>query len=217
MTFDEKRRTMRRMIACLLVVFAVCLMSPAQTVAPQYVLNINYFGSGIYGQTSGVDNVFGYQLTTNFQLEGDLLAAPGGGVSDYLAGASYDLCGVKAIENALALTSLNCGKMEPFVALTGGEGRVQQTGLPVNSSPAFMAKIGVSIPNAAGSFAPEFVGGYGDFGPSVTGQSNKGLFFYSGFTFGGGTNAAATQAKIARRQRSDAKKQARLLKAMQQK
>jgi hypothetical protein len=192
------------------------LPSAAQVVAPQYSLNINYFGSGIYGQTSGVDSVFGYQLTTNFTLEGDLLTAPSGGVSDYLAGASYDLCGVKAIENALALTALNCGKMEPFVALTAGEGRVGQGTAPVNGAPAFMAKIGVSIPNASGSFAPEFVGGYGDFGPSITGQSNKGLFFYSGFTFGGGSNPAATQAKIARRNRADAKKLKRMQAALKQ-
>lgn len=199
-----------------LFLFLVTALSGAQVVAPQYSLNINFLGSGVYGQTSAMNSVFGYQLTTNFQLEGDLLAAPGGGVSDYMAGANYDLCGVKAIENALALTSLNCGKLLPFVGFVGGEGRVQQGTGPLNTGAAVMAKFGVSIPNASGSFAPEFVGGYGDFGPSITGQSNKGFYFYSGFTFGGGTSEAATQAKIARRQRAETKKRTRLL-ALQQK
>ncbi|MGA2443751.1 MAG: hypothetical protein ABSH08_22580, partial [Tepidisphaeraceae bacterium] len=170
----------------LTLLFALFAATSFAQVAPQYALEVNFFNSGIYGQTSALNTVFNYQLTTNLQLEGDLLAAPGGGLSDYEAGASYDLCGIKAVENALALTSLNCGKMEPFAAIVAGMGKVQQGTNPASEAPAFMAKLGVSLPTSSGSFAPEFVGGYGDFGPSVAGQSNKGWFFYSGFTFGGG-------------------------------
>ena len=203
---------MKTLIALLLVL--TCSVCLAQTIAtPQYTLNINYFGSGIYGTTSAVDSVFGYQLTTNTQLEGDLLVAPGGGVTDYEGGASYDLCGIKAVENALALTSLNCGKLEPFASFVGGIGKVQQGSSPSVEGPAVMAKLGVSIPNASGSFAPEFVGGYGDFGPSITGQSNKGFFFYGGLTFGAGNNPAATAAKIARMKRADAKKMKKMQEA----
>lgn len=202
---------MKKIGLTIAIVLLAGLSAAAQAIAPQYTLNINFFGSGIYGQTSAMNNVFGYQLTTNMQLEGDLLAAPGGGVSDYEAGGSYNLCGIKAIENALALTSLNCGKIEPFAAFVAGVGRVQQGLSPTVEGPAAMAKIGVGLPSASGSYAVEFVGGYGDFGPSITGQSNKGLFFYTGFTFGAGNNEAATQAKIARLKRAEIKKRARLM------
>lgn len=195
-------------IACLLCVIPLS----AQVVAtPQYTLNINFFGSGIYGTTTAVNNVFGYQLTTNLKLEADLLAAPGGGVNDYEGGASYDLCGIKSIETALATTSLSCGKMDPFISVTGGEGRVQQAGSAVQDAPAFMAKLGVNMPTASGTYSVPLVAGYGYFGPSITGQSNKGFFFYSGIVFGGGTNQAASQAKLLRRQRAEAKHQAKYL------
>jgi len=206
---------MKRYLLALLIL--ATSLSAQVVAAPQYSLNINFFGSGVYKTTTAVNNVFGYQLTTNLQLEADLLAAPGGGVNDYMGGAGYNLCGVKAIENALALTTLNCGKIEPFLSVTGGEGRVEQGGLPAQTAPAFMAKLGVNMPTASGTYSIPFVAGYGYFGPSIPGQSNKGFFFYSGITFGGGTSAAATQAKIARRQRSDAKKIARLQKKMAQK
>lgn len=208
--------SVRQFLVASLAIALLAIPLSAQAIAPQYTLNINFFGSGIYGQTSALNNVFGYQLTTNVKLEGDLLAAPGGGVSDYEAGASYDLCGVKAIENALALTSLNCGKIQPFISMVGGAGRVQQGSLPTQEGPAFMTKAGIALPSSSGGYAVEFVGGYGDFGPALAGQSNKGLFFYSGFTFGGGNNAAATEAKVARLRRSDAKKMARMQAKMKQ-
>jgi hypothetical protein len=196
----------------LVIVIALCsTVCFGQVVAsPQYTLNINFFGSGVYGTTTAVNNVFGYQLTTNVQLVADLLAAPGGGVNDYEGGAAYNLCGIKGLENALALTSLNCGKIEPFFSVTGGEGRVQQGSSPVQTAPAFMAKVGINMPTASGTYSIPLMAGYGYFGPSVVGQSNKGFFFYSGITFGGGTSASATQAKIARIKHSDAKKMARL-------
>lgn len=209
------RKTFALAVLCLLS--AIAAVPATAQIAPQYTLNVNFFGSGIYGQTSALNTVFNYQFTTNVKLEGDLLAAPGGGVSDYEAGASYNLCGIKAIDSALALTSLNCGKIEPFVSFTGGAGKVQQGSGPSLESPAFMAKIGVSLPTASGGSAVQFVGGYGDFGPSIAGQSNKGLFFYSGISFGAGNNQAATAAKIQRLRESEAKKLAKFQKALAKK
>jgi hypothetical protein len=209
---------MRRFFLCVAVIF-LAVTGFAQTpvvVSPQYMLNINFLGSGIYGTTTAVDTIFGYQLTTNVQLQGDMLAAPGGGLNAYMGGASYDLCGIKPIENVLASTSLNCGKVQPFFAAVGGVGRVQQGSSPTVDGPAGVAKLGVALPSASGTYAVAFVGEYGDFGPSITGQSNKGFAFYTGITFGGGNSAAATQAKIARMKRSEAKKMAKLQKAMAQ-
>jgi hypothetical protein len=184
-------------------------------IAPQYTYSISFLGSGVYNQTSAVDNIFTFQFTTNLKLEADLLTAPGGGVSDYEGGANYNLCGIKAVENALLNTTLNCGKIEPFVGGTVGLGRVQQAALPTQNGAAFMVKAGINMPSASGTWAVAAVVGYGDFGSAIPGQSNKGIFFNLPFTFGAGNNAAATQAKIARRRRSDAKKQAKLLKAQQ--
>jgi hypothetical protein len=197
----------------LMLSFVVILASlaPAQVVAtPQYTLNLNVLGSGIYGTTMAVDTVFGYQLTTNSQLEGDLLTAPGGGLTSYEGGANYNLCGIKALENLLMLTSLNCGKIQPFAAVVGGFSRVQQGILPTVDGGAIVGKVGISLPNVSGSFAVAAVAEYGDFGPSIQGQSNKGFVFYSGVTFGSGSNAAATQAKVARKQRAEAKQQAHM-------
>jgi hypothetical protein len=209
---------MKSRIGLLAVLFMLVSGLSAQVVAaPQYSYGISFLGSGVYNQTSAVDNIFGYQFTTNITLNAHLLTAPGGGVSDYLGGATYDLCGVKAIENALMSTSLNCGKIQPFVSGSVGLGRVQQGSLPQQNGAAFLVAAGINLPSASGTWAFAGVVGYGDFGPSITGQSNKGIFFNLPFTLGGGTSAAATQAKIARRQRSDAKKLARLQAKMAQK
>jgi len=194
----------------------IASLATAQVVAtPQYTYGVSFLGSGVYKQTSAVVNQFGYQFTTNTKLEADVLTAPGGGVSDYLGGATYDLCGVKAIENALLNTTLNCGKIQPFVGGTVGLGKVQQGSAPSQNGAAFLIKAGINLPSASGTWALAAVVGYGDFGSAVTGQSNKGIFFNLPVTLGGGTSAAATQAKIVRRQRSEAKKLAKLQKAMQ--
>jgi hypothetical protein len=188
-------------------------LSVAQTpiVNPQYTVNLNFLTGGIYGQISAVDSVFGSQLTTNSAIEGDLLVAPGGGVTDYELGGNYNLCGIKSLENILAGTSLNCGKIEPFAAFVAGLGRVQQGSNPTLDAFAYTAKIGVNYdPTGSGQYTVAFVGGYGKFGPSITGQSNNGFVFYSGLTFGGGSNAEATQAKILRIKASEAKKAAKL-------
>jgi hypothetical protein len=193
--------------------FAVALLALtcacfAQTVVvtPQYTVNLNFLTGGIYGSTTAMDTVFGTQLTTNTQLEADILVAPGGGVTDYEGGANYNLCGISAIEKLLMPTTINCGKILPFASFVGGLGRVQQGSSPTEQSLAYMAKVGISLPSASGTYALAFVGGYGKFGPSIPGQSNSGFVFNSGVTFGGGNNAAASQAKLQRIQRSQAKK-----------
>jgi hypothetical protein len=201
-----------------LLISAMALPLAAQVVAaPQYSYGISFLGSGVYNQTSAVDNIIGYQLTTNLTAEADLVTAPGGGVSDYEGGAIYDACGFKAIENLLLTTAVNCGKMKPFFGGTFGVGRVQQGSSPTQNGAAFMVKAGIELPSASGTWAVSAVVGYGDFGASIPGQSNKGIFFNLPVIFGGGNSAAATQAKIARRQRSDAKKLARLQAKMAQK
>ena len=199
-------------IALMLVVVALLAMgAAAQTVnAPQYNLGINFLGSGVYGSTSAVDSVFSYGFSTNLQLEGDMIAAPSGGVSDYLAGANYDLCGIKSLENILAPTAFSCGKAQPFLAVVGGAGRVQIGDSPLQTAPALMVKLGINLPSASGAYTPSFVVGYGDFGPSIVGQSNKGFFGNLGFSFGVGSSEAATQAKVARKQFAEAKKMRKL-------
>ncbi len=200
----------------LLIALAVC--AQAQTViAPQATVSVSFLGSGVYNQTSAVDNIFGFQFTTNLALKAHLLTAPGGGVSDYLGGAQYDLCGIKAVENALLNTSLNCGKIQPFIGGGVGLGRIQQGSFPVQNGVAFLTEAGISMPSASGTWAVAGVVGYGDFGPGIAGQSNKGIFFNLPFTLGVGNSAAATQAKIARRQRAEAKKMAKLQAAMAKK
>jgi hypothetical protein len=193
-------------LALLAVVMALPVFS--QTIAaPQYTVNLNFLTGGIYGNITAVDTVFGTQLTTNAQLEGDVILAPNGGATAYEGGFNYNLCGAKAIENALAGTTLNCGKIQPLAAFVAGLGRVQQGGSPTEESVAYTAKLGLGYdPTGTGHFSLAFMGGWGKFGPAITGQSNNGFVFYSGITFGGGNSAAATQAKIARIRRSDAKK-----------
>ena len=196
------------------VVIAVVFgsIAHAQNV-PQVTYGISFLGSGVYNQTTAVDNIVGYQLTTNLQLEADLLTAPGGGVSDYEGGATYNLCGIKAVEDALAGTSANCGKIAPFVGGTVGYSRVQQGSSPTQDGPAFMAKAGINIPSASGVWAIAAVVGYGDFGSAIPGQSNKGIFFNIPLTFGAGSNLAATDAKLERIRHASEKKAARHLKS----
>jgi len=201
----------------ILAVLAMCLALPlsAQVVAsPQYTYGVSFLGSGVYKQTSAVDNIFGYQFTTNLQLQANLLTAPGGGLSAYTGGGTYDACGIKAVENALLNTAANCGKAHPFFGGTVGVGRVQQGSLPTQNGAAFMVEAGIGMPSASGTWEVAAVVGYGDFGPSIPGQSNKGIFFNIPLIFGGGNSAAASQAKVARRQRAEAKKAAKLRTAM---
>jgi len=179
-------------------------------IAPQYNLAVNFLGSGVYDKTAALNTVFDYQFSTNLELEADLLSATGGGVNDYEGGVNYDLCGIKLFESALALSSLNCGSLDPFVAFTAGEGRVEKNKYTTLEGPAFMAKVGVSIKSSTGTVTIPFIGGYGYFGPEIKGQQNKGFYFYTGITFGVGNNAAASQARQARLRRAYARKLKRL-------
>jgi hypothetical protein len=205
----EIMKALQSVAVCLLAMaLAVCVAIPAHAQAvPQYSYGISFLGSGVYNQTNAVDNVFGYQLTTNLQAEADLLTAPGGGVSDYEGGATYDPCGFKPIENLLMNTSIPCGKIQPFFGGTVGVGRVQQGSGPMQDGVAFMVKAGISLPNSSGAFAVAAEVGYGDFGASIPGQSNKGIFFNLPVIFGAGNNVLATQARRDRLQRAEAKKQ----------
>ena len=102
---------------------------------------------------------------------------------------------------------------QPFIGGAVGLGRVQQGSSPTQDAPAFIIKAGINLPSASGAWAFGAVVGYGDFGGSIPGQSNKCIFFNLPISFGMGTNAAASQAKLARRQKAAAKKQAKLLAA----
>jgi hypothetical protein len=200
---------MKTLLKFVAVIVLLVGASFAQVVAaPQYTVNLNFLtGGGV----SAMDSVFARQFTTNAQLEGDLVLAPSGSATAYMGGANYNLCGIKTIENALILTSFNCGKFEPGVSFVAGVGRVQQGNLPTQQGLAYMPKFTLGYdPTGAGHYAVVLAGGYGKFGPSITGQSNSGVFFYSGIKWGGGTSPAATAAKIARIKRSDAKKLAKL-------
>ena len=198
-------------LALLSVFLALPLLAFAQTVpVPQYSYGLSFLGSGVYNQTTAVDNIVGYQFTANNRLEADLVTAPGGGVSDYEGGNTYNLCGIKAIENLLATTTLNCGKIDIPMGGTIGLGRVQQGSSSTVDSVAFMVKAGLSIPSASGAWSVGAVVGYGQFGASIPGQSNKGIFFNIPLTWGGGNSAMATAAKSARKVRSETKKRAKL-------
>lgn len=179
--------------------------------APQYSVNLSFLGGSIYGQNAAMDTTFSDQFTTNTQLQGDFLVIPGAGYTGYFGGGSYNIAALCPI---LATTSLSCGKFIPFATLELGLGRIALNNAPTSEGVAGIAEIGANYdPTGQGKYSVIFKGGYGDFGPSVAGLSNKGLVFYSGISFGGGSNAAATQAKIARMRDADTRKALKYAKA----
>jgi hypothetical protein len=209
----------------LLTIAVVCLIASsafgqnAPTNAPQFQVQLNYLGSQPYGQSSALSTAVTSQFTTNTALRFDVLAMPGAGYTGYIGGAQYYLCGLSALEKLLMPTSLSCGKFSPYLSGGLGMGQIQSQlpGGTTERGAAGLIRVGANYdPTGSGVFTLNlFEGGWGHFGPSIPGEADQGWFFQSGISVGLGSSAATTQAKIARKQRADAKKRAKLLKAMQ--
>lgn len=180
---------------------------------PQYNVNLNFLTGGPYGSNSAMDVAFGYQFTTNNEFMGHFITMPGPSYTAFVGGNSYNLCAVSAIENALATTALACGKFSPLVEADAGLARITPSTGQETSGPAVLLSVGLAKDMTTSGNSQLIVkGGWGHFGPDYGGLSGNGFFFYSGLNLGGGTSASATQAKLARIQRSEAKKAARMAK-----
>ena len=201
---------MRKVSICLAVICLLCCAAIAQappaTNSTQFQVSLNFLGAQPYGQASALSTAFSTQFTTNTRLRADVIAMPGAGYTGYVGGPQYNLCGISALENLLASTTLSCGKIEPYVNAAAGLGRIQ--GSSTSQAFAWLFRGGLNYdPTSTGAFTINLVeAGYGDFGPTVTGEPNRGAFFQSGISIGLGSNAAATQAKKARIGHANAKK-----------
>lgn len=194
-------------IALILFSSAVFAQTPVINVS-QYNVNLSFLTGGPYGQNSAMDTTFADQFTTNSQLQGDFIIMPSVGYTGYLGGTTYNLSQVCPF---LATTSLSCGKFMPFVTGEAGLGRISQGTNPTVQGFAALVELGAGYdPTGSGKYGVAFKAGYGDFGPSLAGLSNKGFVFYSGISFGGGTNVAATEAKREHLLEASQKKQAKL-------
>jgi hypothetical protein len=194
------------------IVFSLCLLSAfgaAQAInAPQYQVDLNFLTGGPYGQSQALDVAFGEQFTTNNRLQGDFITMPGPSYTGYFGGDTWNLTPLCPI---LSSTALSCGKFMPFITGEAGLGRVSPDHAPTVQGFAVLGEIGAGYdPTGAGKYTLLFKGGYGHFGPTYvigrTHESGNGFFFYSGISFGGGSNASATQAKIDRIRQAEAKK-----------
>jgi len=194
------------LLAVMLVTAAAFAQAPVVS-SPQYSVNLSFLTGGPYNQTSALDVTFGSQFTTNNRIQADFITMPGASYTGYFGGDSYDLCAIPAVANVLASTSLSCGKFSPFVTGQAGLGRLQYGSNPSSQSFAALGGFGIGYdPTGKGNYTLLFKGGWGHFGPSLPGASSNGFYFYSGISFGTGTSASATQAKIARIRQAEAKK-----------
>lgn len=203
---------MRKVLAVAVLCLCAALSLAQTPVTPinvsQYAVNLSLLQGSPYGQNSAMDTTFSTVFSTNATLQADFILMPGASYSGYFGGGSYNL---SVLCPALASTSFSCGKFMPFVTAEAGLGRIA----PVNGTTvqgfAGLVELGAGYdPTGSGKYGLAFKGGYGDFGPPVAGLSNKGWVFYSGITFGGGSNALATAAKVERMRRATVKKQAKL-------
>ncbi len=200
---------MKKFLALPVILLASVLgFAQAPVNVSQYSVNLSFLTGGPYGQSSAMDTTFADQFTTNSQLQGDFIVMPSAGYTGYFGGATYNLTQVCPL---LAVTSLSCGKFMPFVTGEAGLGRIAQGSNPTTQGFAALVEVGAGYdPTGSGKYGLAFKGGYGDFGPTIAGLSNKGFVFYSGISFGGGTNAAATASKVQHLQEAARKKQAKM-------
>jgi hypothetical protein len=207
---------MKRFTLALSLVIALCFGAIGQnpTVnAPQYQVNLSFLTGGPYAQASALDVTFGSQFTATHRLQADFITMPSANYTGYFGGDSWDL----PVCSFLATTSLSCGKFQPFITGQAGLARLQIGSAPSTLGPAGLIGIGAGYdPSGSGRFGLLFKGGWGHFGPSIAAtslnpaMSGNGFFFYSGFNFGGGSSASATQVKLMRMNRASAKKMKRL-------
>jgi len=190
-------------LAVLLLSVAAFAQNPPIN-ASQYQVNLSFLTGGPYNQTSALDVTFGTQFTTNNRIQADFITMPGASYTGYFGGDSWDISPLCPI---LANTSLSCGKFMPFLTGEAGLGRLQYGSNPSSQGFAALGGLGLGYdPTGKGTYSLLFKGGWGHFGPSLPGASSNGFFFYSGISFGGGTNVSATAAKIDRIKKAEAKK-----------
>lgn len=186
------------LVAILLIGIAV---AQAPTNAPSFTVNLNFLAGNPYGASMAVSNAVNYRFTTNSTLRADLIVMPSPGYTGYFGGVQYDLA---ALCPLLAATSLNCGRFLPYVNGAVGLGRVQSGSAPAADTVAALIRTGANYdPTGSGRFTLNlYECGWGRFGVGAVSS----VFCQTGISFGMGTNIFATQAKIARMQKAQAKR-----------
>ncbi len=186
-----------------LALLPICALSQSLNIS-QYSVDEAFLGTGVYGQNMASSTTFTDQFTANTRIQGDLIVMPGASYTGYLGGASYNLT---PLCNLLESSALSCGKFMPFVTGEAGVGRIASLTLGTQYGLAVLGEVGASYQlTNSGSLSIAFKGGYGDFGPSISGQSNKGFFYYGSIPIGLGSSAVATQARFGLMRRANAKK-----------
>jgi hypothetical protein len=111
----------------------------------------------------------------------------------------------------LANTSLNCGKFGAYVNGAIGLGRVQLGSAPAQTSAAGLVRVGANYDlTGAGKYTLNlFECGWGSFGAGA----RSSVFCQTGFNFGFGTSASATDAKAEHMRASSQKKAAKHLRS----
>ena len=207
----------RTILAVLLLAVAAFAQNPP-TNAPQFTFTENFFSGSPYGQNQALGTAVTTQLTANSQLRVDQLTIPSVGYTGELLGPQYNLCGIKAVENLVMSTTINCTNLSIYANGEVGYGRLQQNGGPASHGVAF--KLAMAFNYALSTHVAVNVAefGYTDLGaPPTPGFSRAGWFGQSGISLLLGNSATASAAKQARWQRAQAKKQAKLKKAMEKK
>lgn len=200
---------MKKALCLVVLIVSLAVCGFAQTAAPQFTVNLNFLIGSPFGQASAMDAAFTNQFTTNLTLRGDVITMPGAGYSGFLGGPQYSLCGIKALENLLAPTSLSCGKFQPYIGAAAGLGEVATTSTKTWSA---LARGGANYdPTGSGKFTLNLF----ELGYLRAAAGQAGVFAQTGIQFGLGTSASATQAKQARMARSNAKKLKKLNEAIQ--
>jgi hypothetical protein len=193
-------------LAVLCLCVAACIAQNPPTNAPQFSFTENFFAGSVYGTSQAIGAAVTSQLTTNSQLRLDQITIPSVGYTGELFGPQYNLCGITAIENLLAATTLNCGNLSIYAHGALGYGRIQQNGNPATSGLPWTIDASVNYTLASHVALNVVQFGYCDMGVTQTGQSKAGWCGQSGISFLLGTNAAASQARAARIGHANAKK-----------
>ena len=183
--------------------FGVAQKAPTNT--PQFQVSMNFLGGTPYGVSSAMDSAFTTQLTTNSLLRADVVVMPSANYTGYFGGPQYNLAVLCPV---LSTTSINCGKFMPYVNGAVGLGRVQVGTSPAQSTIAGLVRTGANYdPTGSGKFSLNlYECGWGRFGAGATSS----WFCQTGFNLGLGSNALATQAKVERMRRSEARKMKKL-------
>ena len=199
---------MKTVTVIAVIVLLASIVSLAQnppTNTPQFQVSMNFFGGTPYGVNFALDNAFTDQFTTNMLLRGDVVVIPSVGYTGFFGGPQYNLAMLCPL---LEATTLNCGKFMPYANGGVGLGRIQLGSAPAQNSIAGLVRTGANYdPSGAGRFTLNlYECGWGSLGVGA----RSSWFCQSGLSFGLGTNALATQAKVERMKRAEARKMKKL-------